>query len=334
MPEIKDQTFSEKLIQWQLKEGRHDLPWMSTRDPYHRWIAEIMLQQTQVQTVIPYYEAFLQRFPTLEDLASSSEEEVLKVWSGLGYYSRARNLFHCAQTIMENFDGKFPMDTKVLSTLKGIGTSTAGAIVSACTGEPHLVLDANVKRVMARLGNITATSGTSEFNKAVKELAIQFLPQEQGDVYSQALMDLGATLCSKNPHCLFCPVSEFCEALKYGHPESLPIREERTEKPLVRMAFALAVQNGKVLLERRPTHSFWGGLWSLPEIGGSRWSEKPIRTIKHSFTHFTLEMTIIRRQPEQVPLVGSWRWFGKKDILKGALPAPVKKLLSEYSAIR
>lgn len=178
MPKIKKQTFSEKLIQWQLTEGRHDLPWMSTRDPYHRWIAEIMLQQTQVQTVIPYYDAFLQRFPTIEDLASASEEEVLKVWSGLGYYSRARNLFHCAQTIMEKFDGKLPMDPKVLSTLKGIGSSTAGAIVSACTGEPHLVLDANVKRVMARIGNISSPLGTSDFNKAVKELAIQFLPKK------------------------------------------------------------------------------------------------------------------------------------------------------------
>ncbi len=334
MSKIKDQTFSEKLIQWQLEEGRHDLPWMNTRDPYHRWIAEIMLQQTQVQTVIPYYNAFLQRFPTLEELASASEEDVLKVWSGLGYYSRARNLFHTAQTVVEKFDGKFPMDPKVLSTLKGVGTSTAGAIVSACTGEPHLVLDANVKRVMARLGNITAPVGTSDFNKAVKELAVQFLPKKQGDVYSQALMDLGATLCSKKPQCLFCPVSEFCKALQKGQPEALPTKKDRSPKPVVRQKFALTVQKGKVLLERRPPYTFWGGLWALPEIVGSRLDDTSIKTIKHSFTHFTLEMEIVRRPVEDVLLVGSWRWFGKKEILQGALPAPIKKLLSEYSAIR
>lgn len=330
---MKDQTFSEKLIHWQLAEGRHDLPWMSTRDPYHRWVAEIMLQQTQVQKVIPYYLAFLNRFPTLEDLASASEEEVLQQWSGLGYYSRARNLFHCAQTVVEKFDGKFPMDPEALSTLKGIGTSTAGAIVSACTGEPHLVLDANVKRVMARLGNITSPVGTSDFNKAVTELAVQRLPKTQGDVYSQALMDLGATVCGRKPNCLLCPVSEFCKAFQEGQPETLPTKKEKAPKPFKTQAFALIVKDGKVLLQRRSTTSFWGGLWALPVLDEIKQNETPFGTIKHTFTHFTLQMEIFRRTADQQTPTKDFRWFGKNEVLTGALPTPVKAFLSDFSEI-
>jgi A/G-specific adenine glycosylase len=332
-------SFASRVIRWQRKHGRHDLPWQGTRDAYRIWLSEIMLQQTQVSTVIPYYGKFLARFPTVTALARADADDVMKLWSGLGYYARARNLHRAAQHVVENFGGDFPTTFDALVTLPGIGRSTASAIAAFSSGERRAILDANVRRVLAR------HSGTAG---DLWEVAGSRLPRKAIETYTQGMMDLGAIVClSRKPECLVCPVNGDCVARLEDRIGELPARKARAAARHRRIAMLIVVRGREVLLEKRAATGIWGGLWSLPEASVD---EKPAAALKrdwgldvaqahplapfeHAFTHFTLEVV-----PWRIRLVPSARrqslaaerpsmWLPLSEVRGAALPSPVKKLL-------
>jgi A/G-specific adenine glycosylase len=327
--------FAQKLIFWQRRHGRHGLPWQGTRDPYRIWLSEIMLQQTQVAAAIPYYERFLARFPDLAGLAGASEDEVLQMWSGLGYYARGRNLLRAARKLAET--GRFPDTAAEIGELPGVGPSSAAAIAVFAFGRRAAILDGNVKRVLARRFGIVG-----EKSQAV--LARSLLPRRSIESYTQGLMDLGATVCTRsNPACGSCPVAQDCVALRDGRIAELPAARRRGPLPLKRSNWAVLLHQGAVLLERRPSAGIWGGLWSFPECpaaGVSAFCRQKLAcdiaravkmpVIEHGFTHFRLNIQPIRCQVRKIfPRAETLGriWLDLEEASRAAVPAPVRKLL-------
>jgi len=334
-----DQDFSARLIAWQKRHGRHDLPWQQTRDPYRIWLSEIMLQQTQVAAVIPYYERFLARFPTLQALAAAPAEAVLESWAGLGYYARARNLHRCAQQIVAEHGGRFPDDPAVLSTLAGIGRSTAAAIAAFAAGRRAAILDGNVKRVLCRHAGIAGFPGSSAVEKRLWELAEALLPAQDIEAYTQGLMDLGATVCTRSrPNCPVCPLAQDCLAQREGRQQELPTPKPKRSLPERSTTFLIVTDGRGVLLTRRPPSGIWGGLLVPPEgdpatvsanLGLTLEEAEDLPSLTHTFTHFRLHIEPRLYRLARPPLLdgGAWRWLLLEDIEQAALPAPVSKLL-------
>jgi A/G-specific adenine glycosylase len=317
-------SFAGKLVAWQRRHGRRDLPWQGTRDPYRVWLSEVMLQQTQVSAVIPYYERFLRRFPDVGSLASTSEEEVLRLWSGLGYYARGRNLRLAAQEVVSR--GGFPGTSDKIEELPGIGRSTAAAIAVFAFGERAAILDGNVKRVLSRVFGI-------EDEKTLWPLAERLLPRRDIEVYTQALMDLGATVCTRIPDCGACPVKAGCVARKTDRVAELPAPRRRKTLPLKRTTWFVYLHAGKVLLERRPSSGIWGGLWCFPEHALMKGRVKSkLEPIDHGFTHFKLRIEPLLYEV-RAPETAGCLWLDVSEAPEAAVPAPVKKLLQDLQRI-
>jgi len=340
-------VFAEKLKAWQKLHGRRGLPWQGTRDPYRIWLSEVMLQQTQVSAVIPYYERFLRRFPTVEALAAASEDEVLQLWSGLGYYARGRNLHAAAKTVSQL--GSFPRTAADIEALPGIGKSTAAAIAAFAFGERAAILDGNVKRVLARYFGIEGWPGEKAVEAALWERANRLLPKADIETYTQALMDLGATVCTRNaPRCDACPVRTGCKARKAGQTAEIPAPRPRKALPQKAVTWLLLFDRGQVLLEKRPAPGIWGGLWSFPEapakdidghcrrsLGCEVRSTKALETLEHGFTHFRLRIHPLLCQVTRRPNVQSQGslWIDAEEVSNAAVPSPVRTLVSRLNGI-
>jgi A/G-specific adenine glycosylase len=339
--------FAQQLLEWFDDYGRKDLPWQQEISAYRVWVSEIMLQQTQVQTVIPYFNRFVARFPNVSVLASANQDDVLSCWSGLGYYARARNLHKAAQTISTEYGGEFPQSFENVMELPGIGRSTAGAILSLATGQRHAILDGNVKRVLARYEAIAGWPGKTAVANDLWEAAERHTPETRTPEYTQAIMDLGATLCTRsNPECGRCPVKDGCEALRTDSIGDYPGRKQKTVKPLRTTTMIMASANGHVCLERRPEAGIWGGLWSLPELGEESiddWCDKELGSavtnlltwdvLRHSFSHYDLDILplVVRIEPHagKVSDAGVRTWYRLDDVPPGGLAAPVIKLINQ-----
>jgi A/G-specific adenine glycosylase len=341
-------VIASPLLAWHAAHGRHDLPWQRERTPYRVWISEVMLQQTQVATVIPYYQRFLARFPDVASLAAAPQDEVLHLWSGLGYYSRARNLKRAAQRIALQFGGELPTDIETLQELPGLGRSTAGAILALSHGARHAILDGNVKRVLARYFAIDGAPNERGVEQQLWALAERCTPEQDVADYTQAIMDLGATLCTRRqPECGRCPLNAGCAANSSGRQHELPAPRVRAARR-VRQVVMLAArrEDGSVLLTRRPERGIWGGLWSLPEFEGLEaaraWAAArldaavvdrvPLPALRHAFTHFDLEMTPLPARcaghAGVMDEAGSL-WYNRGAPAAVGLPAPISKLLAK-----
>jgi A/G-specific adenine glycosylase len=342
------------VLDWFDRHGRKDLPWQLDPSPYRVWVSEIMLQQTRVGVVIPYFERFMVRFPTVKDLAAAEPDEVLHLWSGLGYYARARNLHRAARVLVAEHGGRLPADIRAVQGLPGIGRSTAGAILSLALGQRHAILDGNLKRVLARYYAVSGWPGRSEVLKHLWQLAEACLPAERVGAYNQAMMDLGATLCTRSaPGCERCPLNNGCAALASGTPTAFPEPKPRKVLPN-RSTLLLVVQNpaGEVLLERRPPAGIWGGLWSLPEcdsedeaadwcwerlgIHPSRVEKLPLR--RHTFSHFHLHIRPLRielgAESTAVADVDGPAWYNLRQTGVVGVAAPVARILEEICETR
>lgn len=345
-----DRSFAARVIAWQRVHGRHDLPWQGTRDPYRVWLSEVMLQQTQVATVLNYYPAFLARFPDVGALASAPLDEVLGLWSGLGYYSRARHLHRCAQKVVAEHGGRFPSSAAALEGLPGIGRSTAAAIAAFCFGERAAILDGNVKRVLARwlgfAGDLTQPRETAALWQQAQALLPQRDPARQMPAYTQGLMDLGSTVCTRSrPRCEACPVAADCVARRESAPMRYPVRSPRAARghQVLWLAWLLD-PNERVWLARRPAPGVWGGLHALPvfdseptlraalpEIGSATMREQPL--VRHLLTHKELELRplLARLSASQAAALtlrmseGTWAAPAQWETL--GLPAPIRRLL-------
>jgi len=337
--------FAQRLIDWHRLHGRHDLPWQKTRDPYRVWLSEIMLQQTQVATVIPYYERFLARFPSLATLAAAPVTAVMENWSGLGYYARARNLHQCAQTVVREHGGEFPQTPTALESLPGIGRSTANAIAAFCFDVRAPILDGNVKRVLCRCYGMTGFPGSAVTESRLWELAESLLPASEVATYIQAQMDIGATICTRSkPRCTACPVADLCVAKREGRVAELPTPKPKKALPERAVTLLVIQSRDQVLLEQRPPVGIWGGLLSLPELpegndaaayaaaslGAAITAVAPAPTFTHVFTHFRLRITPLLCVAMPLPGVAAprLRWITRETLAQAALPAPVRKLLS------
>ncbi|WP_198297675.1 A/G-specific adenine glycosylase [Bordetella genomosp. 9] len=347
--------FATRIADWQARHGRHDLPWQNTRDPYRIWLSEVMLQQTQVGTVISYYQRFLERFPDIHSLAAAEEEAVMPYWAGLGYYARARNLHRCARQIVGDWGGRFPPDAASIATLPGIGRSTAAAIAAFAYGERSPIMDGNVKRVFARHFGVEGDPARRETELRLWALAEAQLRDGAGagvdmGAYTQGLMDLGATVCTRGkPLCGACPVRETCVAQRDGRQAELPTPRARKATPERSTAMLVVEHEGRVLLERRPSPGIWGGLWSLPEFdaalsGTQACAQLGVETARvwalaafsHTFTHFRLHVKPWYAIVTQRPAEGDRprQWLALADAAQAALPAPVRKLIEGLSTLR
>ncbi|MDP2154148.1 MAG: A/G-specific adenine glycosylase [Methylotenera sp.] len=341
--------FASRLITWQKIHGRHDLPWQNTTDPYAIWVSEIMLQQTQVTAVIGYYAKFMARFPTIAALANATQDEVLQHWSGLGYYSRARNLHHAAQTIVNEHGGVFPQDFNTIKTLSGIGRSTAAAIASFAFHQVQTILDGNVKRVLTRHFAIAGWPSTPKIEKALWQLAEKLLPQSNMVAYTQGLMDLGATVCIRSkPKCTACPLNESCLARQQNLTTALPTPKPKKSIPEKNTTMLILRQGNEVMLVRRPPTGIWGGLWSFPEceeniqtsndyesiclnqFGILATVDNALPIVSHAFTHFKLHIKpqplIVTKQVPQAREAG-FIWLSLEDAIGAAIPTPVRNIL-------
>jgi len=336
------------LLDWQLKHGRHDLPWQRDVTPYRVWVSEVMLQQTQVQTVIPYFERFMQRFPDVAALAAAPADEVLHLWSGLGYYSRARNLQRSAQQIMAAHGGELPADPEALCALPGIGRSTAAAILALSRGLRHAILDGNVKRVLARVHAVEGSPAERAVELRLWQLAEQETPAADVARYTQAIMDLGATVCVRaRPLCGVCPLQANCLALREGRVAELPTPRTRAARRQRRVVMLLARQpDGQVWLQRRPDSGIWGGLWCLPEfddraaaqrfaaasLRAARLQRRALPEVQHAFTHFDLTITPILADCDGAAGLmdaGATLWYNPARPARIGLPAPIQKILQQ-----
>jgi A/G-specific adenine glycosylase len=337
-------SFAQRLIRWQKRHGRHDLPWQNTRDPYRVWLSEIMLQQTQVATVIPYYQRFLARFPDLGTLAAAPVEEVMAHWSGLGYYARARNLHACANAVMNDHGGHFPGDPEAIAELAGIGRSTANAIAVFCFDARAPILDGNVKRLLCRHAGIEGWPGLPAVESQSWRYASARLPESEVDIYIQAQMDLGATICTRSrPKCELCPVAADCVALQKGRTAELPTARPKKSLPEREVTVLLLIDDGRVLLESRPPTGIWGGLLSLPEIANQEAapaatarlgcrivSSQSLAPKHHTFTHFrlTIQPLLCEVRRSSTAAEPGIRWLAGDDLAQAPLPAPIRKLLA------
>ena len=340
---MNDSNFSQHLLTWFDNHGRKDLPWQHNITPYRVWLSEIMLQQTQVSTVIPYFEKFVARFPTLDSLATADIDEVLPYWSGLGYYARARNLHKTAQTIHQR--GLFPDTLPELEALAGIGRSTAGAILSIAFNKPHAILDGNVKRVLARFRGIDGWTGSNDINKQLWAISEQLTPKTRCADYTQAIMDLGATVCTrKKPLCLSCPIQSDCVAYLTQRTNQLPTPKLSKTLPIKTCVFLILKNTEQhIYLEKRPPVGLWGGLWSFPEFdtiqAAVSWcieknlnlsKQQPLKTTRHTFSHYHLDYTPLMIQtdsPINFVMEGKQTlWYNKNTTLLG-LAKPIQQLL-------
>jgi len=339
-------NLSDDLLQWFAQHGRHDLPWQHPRSAYRVWVSEIMLQQTQVATVIPYFDRFMLQFPDIKTLANASLDEVLHLWTGLGYYARARNLHKAAQQISDQYQGEFPDDFESVLALPGIGRSTAGAILAQAYNQHHAILDGNVKRVLTRLYAIEGWPGQKAVENQLWDIAQQNTQEDCSCDYSQAIMDFGATLCRRKPNCESCPLTTHCQAYQIGRATDFPTPKARKIPP-IRQTQMLILQDHaqQVLLLQRPPAGIWGGLWSLPECPAdqdiSDWCQQMLglkietttaqAPIRHTFSHFHLDITPIHARvsgSSQAVMEADGRvWYNTRLPDARGLPAPVKTLL-------
>ena len=338
------------LLEWHAREGRHDLPWQENRTPYRVWVSEIMLQQTQVATVVPYYRRFMERFPDVRALATAPVDEVLHLWSGLGYYARARNLHRAALHILNEHGGELPESFDALASLPGIGRSTAGAILALARGQRFPILDGNARRVLSRYFGVPGHSSESSVARRLWELSERSTPHDRVDEYSQAIMDLGATVCvRRKPLCSRCPLAEKCIARRTGRQHELPAPRLARARRRRRVFMVVALRDdGSVLLERRPESGVWGGLWCLPEfssataagafvrgsLGEAAVEPRTLGQLEHAFTHFDLSITplLVRcRGAARAVEEGVSLWYNVRAPSRIGLPAPITALLSRLA---
>lgn len=344
-------TLAEELVRWHDLHGRHDLPWQADRTRYRVWVSEIMLQQTQVATVLPYYERFMERFPDIRSLADAPADEVLHLWTGLGYYARARNMQRAAQRVRDEFDGVFPGDIEAVQSLPGIGRSTAGAILALSDDARHPILDGNVKRVLARVFAVDGSPSERAVEQRLWALAEENTPGERVATYTQAIMDLGATVCvRRKPVCLACPLIARCEAQRTGRQHELPAPKTRARGARRRKEVVMVVarrDDGSVLLEKRPPAGIWGGLWCLPEFESESAAHEYLRAtcastpasaerlaaVPHTFSHFDLLITPLLAEcgaGERVMEAGSL-WYNPREPARIGLPAPIVLILESLA---
>ena len=345
-------SFANEIVHWQQSHGRNSLPWQNTRDPYRVWLSEIMLQQTQVATVLAYYGRFVQRFPHVGDLAAASEDEVMALWSGLGYYRRARNLHRCAQDVMALHHGQFPASAEQLQTLPGIGRSTAAAIASFCFGERVAILDGNVKRVLARVLGFSGDLAQGAQERALWNLATELLPHEDlaqaMPRYTQGLMDLGATICTgRQPKCLLCPVQALCLGRAQGKPEKFPVKTRKLKRSAMALTLLWAqTPDGAVWLERRAAPGIWGGLYCFPVFDNeetllaalpAKWQNRliAVKPFVHVLTHKDMRLSpmlldVSLREAKSLKLPGPGAWVARDSWTGLGLPAPIRKLLAPH----
>ncbi len=341
--------FQQSVLTWFDKNGRKELPWQTNKTPYRVWVSEIMLQQTQVTTVIPYYQRFMQQFPKIKDLATAHEDLVLHLWTGLGYYTRARNLHRTAKIIHENFAGKFPNETTELEKLPGIGRSTAGAILSIAFQKPAAILDGNVKRVLTRFYNIAEWPGERKTHDKLWQLAEKLTPQERTADYAQAMMDLGATICTRSkPSCQTCPLVKSCSAYQHHTTHLIPGSKPKKSLPERVSTLILIQHEHHVLLHKRPPTGIWGGLWTPPQLMSHAVEQeikdycaqqlqlsvaqlKPLSVFRHTFSHFHLDIlpvtATLGKKKHRIMDSEQQIWYNLQNPQDIGLPAPVKKLL-------
>lgn len=345
---VQTPGFARRVVTWQRRHGRHGLPWQGLRDPYRVWLSEVMLQQTQVVTVLDYYARFLAKFPDVAALAAAPLDDVLALWSGLGYYSRARNLHRCAQVVVTQHGGAFPRTSEALATLPGIGRSTAAAIAAFCFGERAAILDGNVKRVLTRALGFGGDLASATEQRTLWAMAEALLPRTDVDVYTQGLMDLGATVCTlRQPACNQCPLSADCVAFAEGATARYPVKTRKLKRGARHHALLWAVDRGRVWLTQRPATGVWAGLWSLPEFtdaaalavftAGWPGEGTALPAFQHALTHFDWQLEPCRWT---VPARGATavlkaleahhpgRWFEIDAALALGLPAPIRRLLA------
>ncbi len=340
--------FARSILKWQQTHGRHDLPWQNGRDPYRIWISEVMLQQTQVNAVIGYFERFMHRFPNVATLASANIDEVMPYWAGLGYYARARNIHKSACIIAENFDGQFPRQYESVLALPGVGRSTASAICAFAYGAPMPILDGNVKRVFARFFGMAGDIRSTTIEMAMWQIAEREVPIKNIEAYIQGQMDIGATVCTpKAPKCTICPLQNDCIAHLEKRTQQLPERIPKKTRPHRQIQMLVLRSANEIFIERRPPTGIWGGLWSLPEaaidkdviaMADSLFALPPVKgqaptplpPVEHGFTHYTLTISpvqlMVDRRHRSVAEAGQ-RWISLDEIDGEALPAPVKRIL-------
>ena len=338
------------LIDWHARRGRHDLPWQKERTPYRVWISEIMLQQTQVATVVPYYERFIERFPEVASLAAASIDDVLHLWTGLGYYARARNLHRAAQRICADFGGELPSRFDALVNLPGIGRSTAGAILALSFGEPFPILDGNAKRVLARFFGVVGPPNDAAMTKRLWQLAERCTPSAQAATYTQSIMDLGATVCvRRKPLCDCCPLQRWCIARATGRQHEIPAPRATGARRRRKVFMLVAVrEDHSILLERRPDTGIWGGLWCLPEFNSfssarvfaAQSLKRPqveahaLETMQHSFTHFDLVIApVLTHCSGAAGIMDETQslWYNSREPARVGMPAPIKSLLDRLA---
>ncbi len=346
-------SFVPRVLTWFDEYGRKHLPWQQQVTPYRVWISEIMLQQTQVATVIPYFERFMQHYPTVKALAAASQDDVLHLWTGLGYYARARNLHKCAQTVVSEHKGEFPASVEALTELSGIGRSTAGAIASLSMGQSAAILDGNVKRVLARHFAVEGWPGKTSVLNQLWSVAELLTPQKRSGHYTQAMMDLGAMVCTRSkPDCGQCPVSDSCAAYHQGNPQDYPGKKPKKDKPVKSVQLMmLRNRSGQWLLEQRPATGIWGGLWSFPEIDSEQnveeyWRETYAQTVvinerwdsfRHTFSHYHLDITpVMADLTSETNQVGERAnyWYDVEQPGAIGLAAPVKQLLEKLQQLQ
>lgn len=343
------EVFAQRVLDWYDEHGRHDLPWQQDMTPYRVWVSEIMLQQTQVATVIPYYLRFMQELPSVEALAAADEDQVLHLWTGLGYYSRARNLHKAARLVVSQHGGEFPRSVEGLCALPGIGRSTAGAVASLSMGIRAPILDGNVKRVLTRFEAVDGWPGEKAVHDRLWRMAESLTPQNRVAHYTQAMMDLGATLCTRsNPSCLLCPLRDGCKARALGEPKRFPASRPRKVLPVRSCVMPLLMnEEGAVWLQRRPSSGLWGGLWCPPQLDAedeladllgrlqmAAHEREALAPLRHTFSHFHLDIQPLLLRVSVRPAVAESGqvWYNLRHPESLGLAAPVKKLLRQIEA--
>lgn len=342
----RDENFSQRLLTWFEHSGRKDLPWQLDKSPYRVWVSEIMLQQTQVKTVIPFYQRFMQRFPSVISLANADIDDVLHLWTGLGYYARARNLHKAAQQVRDIHNGVFPNTLEEMVGLPGIGRSTAGAVLSIACGKSISILDGNVKRVLTRYLGIEGWPGTKAIESQLWQFADAFTPSEHADLYTQAIMDLGATVCTRSkPACDTCPMQKTCLAYAQGSQTQLPTRKPKKAIPTKSTIMLLPMWQQQVQVYKRPSTGIWGGLYGLHEIdhldelsdkliglGFPAYQSEEMTPFRHTFSHFHLEIQPILihlgSAPVDAVMESDILWYDLKSPQNVGLAAPTTKLFS------
>ncbi|GGA72206.1 A/G-specific adenine glycosylase [Neiella marina] len=326
--------FQNQLLDWANAQGRHDLPWQQQPTPYSVLVSEIMLQQTQVATVIPYFERWMTSFATVESLAAADEDTVMAHWQGLGYYSRARNLHKAAKYIVDSCNGEFPCDLKALEAIPGVGRYTAGAIMSFAYDDYGPIVDGNVKRLFCRFFAIEGQINSSKVVNQLWQLAEQYTPSSESALsnrnFAQALLDMGATLCTpKNPNCTVCPLQQTCMALKLDKVHQLPTPKPKKVIPIKPATFGWALNNQQIYLVKRPSEGVWGGLWCLPEIDladNEIAESKAVGRFRHTFSHYKLAAEVIHYQPAK----SDGQWFDNQGLSSIGLPKPIKTFIEKH----